>query len=68
MELRVYDAVITTKLLYGLESASLSNTDNKRLDAFQNKGFSNILGIKHAYFFQDVKPTTYRNSQPRSET
>ena len=49
-KLRVYDAVITTKLLYGLESASLSNTYKKRLDAFQNKGLRNILGIKHAYF------------------
>ena len=49
-KLRVYGAVITTKLLYGLESASLSNTDKKRLDAFQNEGLRKILGIKHAYF------------------
>ena len=48
--MRVYDAVITTKLLYGLEPASLSNADKKRLDAFQNKGPRKILGIKHAYF------------------
>ena len=74
-KLRVYDAVITTKLLYGLESASLSNTDKKRLDAFHNKGFRKNLGIKHAYFYrvrnqqviatanQETKLKKHRNSQ-----
>lgn len=52
-ELRVYDAVLTTKLLYGLESASLPNTDKNRLDTFQNKGLRTILGIKHAYTSQE---------------
>ena len=73
-KLRVYDAVITTKLLYGLESASSSNTDKKRLDAFQNKGLRKILGIKHAYFSrirnqqviatanQEAKPKKHKNS------
>ena len=34
-KLRVHDAVINSKLLYGLESASLTNAEYERLDAFQ---------------------------------
>ena len=68
-KLRVYDAVITTKLLYGLASASLSNTDKKRLDAFQNKGLRKILGIKHAYFSrirnQQVIATANQEAKPK---
>ena len=71
-KLRVYDVVITTKFSYGLESASLSNKDEKRLDAFQNKGFRKTLGIKHACFSrirnqqfittanQEVKPKKHK--------
>ena len=36
-EFRVYGAAVTTQLLYGLESASLSNSDRNRLEAFQTK-------------------------------
>eukprot|EP00972_Heterocapsa_arctica_P097315 14357580-Heterocapsa_arctica.AAC.1 len=36
-KLRVYDAVIVSKLLYGLEALSLSSTDIDKLNAFQNK-------------------------------
>ena len=35
--LRVHDAVISSKLLYGLESASLTNAEYERLDTFQIK-------------------------------
>ena len=35
-KLRVHDAVIISKLLYGLESASLTNAEYERLDAFQS--------------------------------
>ena len=40
-KLRVHDAVITSKLLYGLGSASL--------DSFQIKALREMLGIKHSY-------------------
>ena len=36
-KLRVHDAVISSKLLYGLESASLTNAEYERLDSFQIK-------------------------------
>jgi hypothetical protein len=39
------DAVIRSKLLYGLESAELTNTQLKKLDVFQLKGLRKILGM-----------------------
>ena len=48
-KLRVHDAVITSKLLYGLESASATNAEYERLDSFQIKALRKMLGIKHSY-------------------
>eukprot|EP00972_Heterocapsa_arctica_P080433 11853521-Heterocapsa_arctica.AAC.1 len=45
--LRVYDAVIVSKLLHGLEALSLTESDRKKVDAFQFRGLRKILGIKH---------------------
>ena len=48
-KLRVRDAVITSKLSYGLESESLTNAEYERLDSFQIKALRKTLGIKHSY-------------------
>ena len=48
-KLRVHDAIITSKILYGLESASLTNAEYERLDAFQIKALRKMPGIKHSY-------------------
>ena len=48
-KLRVHDVVITSKLLYGLESASLTNAEYESLDSCQIKALRQMLGIKHAY-------------------
>ena len=48
-KLRVHDAVIISKLFYGLESASLTNAEYERLDAFQVKALRETLGITHSY-------------------
>ena len=48
-KLRVHDAVISSKLLYGLESASLTNAEYERLDSFRIKALREMLGIKHSY-------------------
>ena len=48
-KMRVHGAVISSKLLYGLEFASLTNAEYERLDAFQMKALRKILGIKHLY-------------------
>ena len=47
--MRVHDAVVSSKLLYGLESASFINAEYERLDSFQIKVLREILGIKHSY-------------------
>ena len=49
-KLRVHDAVITSKLLYGLESASLTKADLARLDAFQFKALRRIMNVSHPYY------------------
>ena len=48
-KMRVHDAVISSRLLYGLESASLTNAEYERLDSFQIKALRKTLGIKHSY-------------------
>ena len=50
-KMRVHDAVISSKLLYGLESASLTNAEYERLESFQIQVLRGILGIKHSYHF-----------------
>ena len=48
-KLRVHDAVITSRLFYGLEPASLTDAEYARIDAFQIKAFRKMLGITHPY-------------------
>ena len=67
-KLRVYDAFITTKLLYGRESASLSNTDKQTPRCLPKQGTQEHLRNRTCLLFQNKKSTSYRNSQPRSET
>ena len=50
-KLRVYDGVIRTKLLYGLESAQLTKQTQAKIDVFQLKGLRRRLKM----------PTTYVN-------
>eukprot|EP00972_Heterocapsa_arctica_P025365 3735720-Heterocapsa_arctica.AAC.1 len=42
-KLRVYDAVIVSTLLYGLEALSLTDADRAKLDAFQSRGLRKYL-------------------------
>ena len=48
-KLRVHGAVISSKLFYGLESASLANAEHERLDSFQIKALREMLGTKRSY-------------------
>ena len=48
-KLLVYDAIVRSKLMYGLESAQLNDSIKKRLDAFQLKGLRKILQIQTTY-------------------
>ena len=48
-KLQVYDAVIRTKLVYGLESVQLNDSLKSRIDAFQLKGLRQILKMRTTY-------------------
>jgi hypothetical protein len=48
-KLLALDAVIRSKLLYGLESAVLSPAELRRIDVFQRKGIRKILRWKTTY-------------------
>eukprot|EP00972_Heterocapsa_arctica_P106005 15614203-Heterocapsa_arctica.AAC.1 len=48
--LRVYDADIVFKFLYGLETLILTESDREKLDAFQFRGLRTIIGIKHSFW------------------
>ena len=49
-KLRVHDVVIACKLLYGLESASHTQAEYERLDAFQVNALRRILRVRHPYY------------------
>ena len=44
-KIQVFNAVVRSKLLYGLECLQLTAADISRLNAFQNKSLRRILGI-----------------------
>ena len=48
-KLLVYDAIIRSKLLYGLESTAMNSTVKHSLDIFQLKGLRKILNIKTTF-------------------
>jgi len=66
-KLRVHDAVITSKLLYGLESASLTKSDLARLDAFQIRALRKIMNIPHPYFSRISNSTVMETANQRLE-
>ena len=48
-KLQVYDAVIRSKLLYGLECIQLTQVEQDRIDAFQMKGIRRIMKVPPTY-------------------
>ena len=48
-KITAFDAVIRAKLLYGLESAQLNPSQQRRIEVFQLKGFRKILKMKTTY-------------------
>ena len=45
----IYNAVVRSKVAYGLETAPLTTGHKKKLDAFQQKGLRQIMGIQPAF-------------------
>ena len=48
-KLQVYQAVVISKLLYGLDTLQFTETQGQKLDTFQLKGFRKILNVKTTY-------------------
>ena len=48
--MQVYNAVVISQLVYGLETMYLNDSLIKRLDAFHMRGIRHIMGIDHAYW------------------
>ena len=46
----IQEAVLKSKLLYGLETTQLTNKCLKRMDAFQIRGLRKILNLKHTHW------------------
>ena len=63
-KIQVYDSIIRSKLLYGLESAPMNESTKHELDIFQLKGLRKILGIKTTFVdrAQDNR-TIYKKAQ-----
>lgn len=49
IKIQIYDAVIRSKLVYGLESLQLTKAWQNRINAFQLKGLRKILRFKSTY-------------------
>ena len=49
MKLGVYDAVIRSKLMYGLESAQVNDSLKYKMDAFKLKGLRQISKVSSTY-------------------
>ena len=65
-KLRVLDAVIHSKVLYGMESLVISQSDCDKIDAFQNRIFRNILNIKHSYWSHVTNATVINTANHRA--
>ena len=48
-KLNIYNAVVRSKVAYSLETAPLSTSHKKKLDAFQQKGIRQIMGIQPTF-------------------
>ncbi len=49
-KLRIYNAMVATRALYGLEAIPLTQADDNKLDAFHNRGLRRLLRIKHSFW------------------
>ena len=57
-KLQVYQAVVSSKLLYGLESLTLTDAQLSQLDSFYFRGLRQILGVD--FIFIDRTMTNKR--------
>ena len=65
-QLIIFDAVARSKLMYGLETAALTEALQKKIDAFQRRGLRQILTLKHPYY--DRENANFRIYKTAPET
>ena len=66
-ELRVLDAVIHSKVLYGMETLVISQSGYDKIDAFQIRIFRTVLNIKHSYWSHVTNDTVMRTANNRAQ-
>ena len=49
LKIIVFNAIVRTKLMYGLESVQINDSLKKHMDTFQLNAYRSILGLKHTY-------------------
>ena len=64
-KLRIYNAVVISTLLHGSETWANTNTEEKKLDVFDNRRLRRILGIK---WFHRERNTTVRERTSQTPT
>ena len=66
-KLKVLDAVIHSKVLYGMETLVISQSDYDKIDAFQTRIFRTIFNIKHSYWSHVTNDTVMRTANNRAQ-
>jgi len=62
-KVEIFQAVITTRLLYGLSSGWLNVKEQRQLDGFQARCLRRVLGIKPSYISRVSKQTVLDKSR-----
>ena len=66
-KLRVFDAVIHSKVLYGMETLVISQSDYDKFDVFQVRIFRKILNIKHCFWSHVTNDTVMNTANTRAQ-
>ena len=66
-KLRVLDAVIHSKILYGMETLVISQSDYDKNDAFRVRIFRKILNIKHSFWSHVTNETVMNTANTKAQ-
>ena len=62
-KIRIFEALVESKLLYSVRTSSMTLAQEKRLDAFQSKCLRQIIGIKPAYVSRVTNDEVLKKSE-----
>ena len=66
-KLRIYNAVIVNRVLYGLETIPLTQADDDKLDAFHYRGLRKLLRIKHSFWSRISNKEVIKRANERAK-